>query len=96
MPRRRDLDEIDEADDRYIKPMKKASSIFKIGMGVTAILGVALIYIYIGLLEIDLATKILYAGLLTICLALVFMGLYSISQDTLRAHEREKRRKKPE
>jgi hypothetical protein len=83
-----------ERHSTSVHTLKKASGVAKMGTIISALAGVAFLYLYIAILEISLQEKVLYAAILTIALAFLFGGLYSILQDSIKAAEREKRRKR--
>jgi len=84
----------EEKDMVSVGALRTASSVAKLGMIAFGFAGVAFLYVYIVLLEVPLQDKVLFAAVLTIGLAFLFMGLYSIIQDSIRASERARRRKR--
>jgi O-antigen/teichoic acid export membrane protein len=85
----------EEGEEMSVHTMKKASSVAKLGMIGFGFTGVAFLYLYIALLDVAVKDKVLYAAVLTIALAFLFLGLYSIIQDSIRAAERANRRRRP-
>jgi len=84
----------EEKDLVSVGTLRTASSVAKLGTIAFGFAGVAFLYLYIVLLDVPLQDKVLFAAVLTIGLAFLFMGLYSIIQDSIRAAERAKRRKR--
>ena len=84
----------DEKEVVSVGALKTASNVAKMGMIAFGFAGVAFLYLYIILLEVPLQDKVLFAAVLTIGLAFLFLGLYSIIQDSIRAAERARRRKR--
>lgn len=61
--------------------------------GVFAVVGIGLMYLYIGISDAADTTKVLWASTLSLAVAFIFLVIWTISRDTIRSFEREQKRK---
>jgi len=61
--------------------------------GVFAVVGIGLMYLYIGISDAADTTKVLWASTLSLAVAFIFLVIWTISRDTIRSYEREQKRK---
>ena len=61
--------------------------------GVFAVVGIGLMYLYIGISNAADTTKVLWASTLSLAVAFIFLVIWTISRDTIRSYEREQKRK---
>lgn len=58
-----------------------------------AIIGVGLLYLYIGVTDASTPVKVLWSAALSLGVAIVFLVAWTMARDALRTHEREAKRK---
>ncbi len=58
-----------------------------------AIIGVGLLYLYIGVTDASTPVKVLWSAALSLAVAIVFLVAWTMARDALRTHEREAKRK---
>lgn len=58
-----------------------------------AVFGVGLVYLFIGIADVSIETKILWAAALSLGVALGFLLIWTMAMDMIRDQEREQRRK---
>jgi len=61
--------------------------------GVFAVIGIGLMYLYVGISDAADTTKVLWASTLSLAVAFIFLVIWTISRDTIRSYEREQKRK---
>ena len=81
-------------NDSDIATYRKTSEIALYGMTFFTVAGIAFMYIYIFLLDIAMTQKVLFAGALTLTIAFIFMGMYTVAKESLRGAERQRSRKR--
>ena len=58
-----------------------------------AVIGVALLYLYIAVTDASTPVKVLWSAALSLGVAIVFLVAWSIARDALRTYDREAKRK---
>ena len=61
--------------------------------GIFAVVGIGLMYLYVGMSDAADTTKVLWASTLSLAVAFIFLVIWTISRDTIRSFEREQKRK---
>ena len=59
-----------------------------------AVIGVALLYLYIAVTDASTDIKVLWSAGLSLGVAIIFLVAWTMARDVLRTHEREGRRQK--
>ena len=73
------------------------SEISKVSIRISAafaIIGVGLLYLYIGVSDASTPVKVLWSAALSLGVAIVFLIAWTMARDALRTYEREAKRKK--
>lgn len=96
MPKHVDEEEEETTQERSgeVETLKKTSDLVKYSMIVFGFIGVASLYLTIYLWDLTLEYKVLYWSILSLSLAFILLGVYSVLSDTLKAAERERRRRR--
>jgi hypothetical protein len=61
--------------------------------GLFAVVGIALMYIYIGVTDASAPVKVLWASALSLAVAITFLVIWTLAKDALREKERESKKK---
>ena len=61
--------------------------------GLFAVVGIALMYVYIGVTDASAPVKILWASALSLAVAITFLVMWTLARDALREKERESKKK---
>ena len=61
--------------------------------GLFAVVGIALMYVYIGVADASVPVKLLWASALSLAVAFTFLVIWTLARDVLREKEREIRKK---
>ena len=59
-----------------------------------AVIGVGLLYLYIGVSDATTPIKVLWSAALSLAVAAIFLVSWTMARDALKTHEREAKRKK--
>ena len=73
------------------------SEISKVSIRISAafaVIGVGLLYLYIGVSDASTPVKVLWSAALSLGVAIVFLIAWTMARDALRTYEREAKRKK--
>jgi len=89
-----DEEEISQEHGGEVETLKKTTDIVKYSMIVFGFIGVASLYLTIYLWDLTLEYKVLYWSILSLSLAFILLGVYSVLSDTVKAAERERRRRR--
>jgi hypothetical protein len=91
---------IDDDDDEegskadQIEGLKATTNLAKYSMIIFAFIGVVSLYVTIFIWDLSTQYKLLYTSILSLSLAFIFLGVYSIFSDSVKAAVREKRRRR--
>lgn len=88
--------EDDEEEDKggQLESLRTTTNIAKYTMMVFAFAGIMSMYVTILIWDLSLNYKLLYISVLSLSLAFILLGVYSILSDSVRAAERDRRRKR--
>jgi len=89
-----DDDEEEESKGDQIEGLKTTTNIAKYSMITFGFIGVVSLYVTILIWNLSTEYKLLYTSVLSLSLAFIFLGVYSILSDSVKAAEREKRRRR--
>jgi len=89
-----DDDEEEEDLGGHIEGLKTTTNIAKYSMVLFGFVGVAMLYVAILIWDLTLEFRLLYVAVLSLALAFIFLGVYSMLSESLKAAERQRRRKK--
>jgi hypothetical protein len=89
-----DDDEEEESKGDQIEGLKTTTNIAKYSMILFGFIGVVSLYVTILIWNLSTEYKLLYTSVLSLSLAFIFLGVYSILSDSVKAAEREKRRRR--
>jgi hypothetical protein len=88
--------EEDEEEDKgdNLENLKTTTNIAKYSMMVFGFAGILSLYITVLIWDLSMEYKLLYISVLSLSLAFILLGVYSILSDSVKAAERDRRRKR--
>ena len=88
--------EEDEEEDKgdHLANLKTTTNIAKYSMMVFGFAGILSLYITVLIWDLSMEYKLLYISVLSLSLAFILLGVYSILSDRVKAAERDRRRKR--
>ena len=88
--------EEDEEEDKgdHLENLKTTTNIAKYSMMVFGFAGIISLYVTVFIWNLSMEYKLLYTSVLSLSLAFILLGVYSILSDSVRAAERDRRRKR--
>ena len=87
-------EEIAQEHGGEVESLKKTTDLVMYSTIVFGFIGVASLYLTIYLWDLTLEYKVLYWSILSLSLAFILLGVYSVLSDNVKAAERERHRRK--
>lgn len=87
-------DDEDEETGGHVEGLKTTTDVAKYSMIFFAFVGVAMLFLAIYLWDLTIQEKVLYWAVLSLALAFISLGVYSMLVESLKAAERQRRRQK--
>jgi hypothetical protein len=91
-----DIPTEDEEEDKgdHLENLKVTTNVAKYSMMAFGFAGIISLYVTVFIWDLSMEYKLLYTSILSLSLAFILLGVYSILSDSVRAAERDRRRKR--